>query len=166
MTNQWIILIATKLFYVSYIFVVPLVFTTLPWWQIISGILVMHSIAGFMLAIIFQPAHVIDGTEFPLPDNDRVLENNWAIHQLLTTTNFGNKSKWFSWYVGGLNFQIEHHLFPNVCHVHYRKIASIVKRTAHEYGLPYKSATTFFEALRGHARLLKQLGVKPVGNVG
>ena len=126
----------------------------------------MHYIAGFMLAIIFQPAHVIDGTEFPLPDNDRVLENNWAIHQLLTTTNFGNKSKWFSWYVGGLNFQIEHHLFPNVCHVHYRKIASIVKATAHEYGLPYKSATTFFGALQGHARLLKQLGLKPVADNG
>ena len=161
-TKEWIILIATKLFYVAYIFVVPLVFTSLPWWHIITGIFIMHYIAGFMLAIIFQPAHVIDGTEFPLPDNDRVLENNWAIHQLLTTTNFGNKSKWFSWYVGGLNFQIEHHLFPNVCHVHYRKIASIVRRTAHEYGLPYKSTTTFFGALQGHARLLKQLGLKPV----
>jgi len=161
-TKEWVILIATKLFYAAYIFVVPLVFTSLAWWQIITGILIMHYIAGFMLAIIFQPAHVIDGTEFPLPDNERVLENNWAVHQLLTTTNFGNKSKWFSWYVGGLNFQIEHHLFPNVCHVHYRKIASIVKRTAHEYGLPYKSATTFFGALQGHARLLKQLGLKPV----
>ena len=165
-TKEWIILIGTKLFYTAYIFVVPLVFTSLLWWQIITGILIMHYIAGFMLAIIFQPAHVIDGTEFPLPDNERVLENNWAIHQLLTTTNFGNKSKWFSWYVGGLNFQIEHHLFPNVCHVHYRKIASIVKRTAHEYGLPYKSATTFFGALQGHARLLKQLGLKPIAGNG
>lgn len=162
--QEWIILIATKLFYATYIFVVPLVFTSLGWWQILIGILIMHYIAGFMLAIIFQPAHVIDGTEFPLPDNERVLENNWAIHQLLTTTNFGNKSKWFSWYVGGLNFQIEHHLFPNVCHVHYRKIASIVKRTANEYGLPYKSATTFFGALQGHARLLKQLGLKPIAD--
>ncbi|MBL7872554.1 MAG: acyl-CoA desaturase [Cyclobacteriaceae bacterium] len=161
-TKEWIILLATKLIYVGYIFVIPLAFTSLAWWQIAIGIVIMHYIAGFMLAIIFQPAHVIDGTEFPLPDDQRVLKNNWAVHQLLTTTNFGNKSKWFSWYVGGLNFQIEHHLFPNVCHVHYRKIASIVKNTAHEYGLPYKSATTFFEALRGHARLLKQLGLKPV----
>ena len=64
--------------------------------------------------------------------------------------------------VGGLNFQIEHHLFPNVCHVHYRKISSIVRRTAREYGLPYKSTVTFFGALQGHARLLKQLGLKPV----
>lgn len=159
--KEWFILIATKVFYIGYIFVIPVVFTSLPWWQIVTGILVMHYIAGFMLAIIFQPAHVIDGTEYPLPDDDRMLENNWAVHQLLTTTNFGNKSKWFSWYVGGLNFQIEHHLFPNVCHVHYRKIASIVRSTAEEYGLPYKSATTFMEALRGHARLLRQLGMRP-----
>jgi linoleoyl-CoA desaturase len=160
--KEWFILITTKVFYIGYIFIVPLAFTSIPWWQILIGIFVMHYIAGFMLAIIFQPAHVIDGTEFPLPDDDRMLENNWAVHQLLTTTNFGNKSKLFSWYVGGLNFQIEHHLFPNVCHVHYRRIASIVKNTAIEYGLPYKSAVTFLDALMGHARLLKQLGVKPV----
>lgn len=159
--KEWIILIITKLVYVGYIFIIPVVFTDLSWWQILIGIFIMHYIAGFMLAIIFQPAHVIEGTEFPLPNEDHALENNWAIHQLLTTTNFGNKSRWFSWYVGGLNFQIEHHLFPNVCHVHYRKISGIVKATAHEFGIPYKSARTFLGALRGHARLLKQLGMRP-----
>jgi linoleoyl-CoA desaturase len=160
-TREWVILIITKLVYIGYIFIIPLVFTALPWWQILIGIFIMHYITGFILAIIFQPAHVIDGTEFPLPNEDHALENNWAVHQLLTTTNFGNKSRWFSWYVGGLNFQIEHHLFPNVCHVHYRKISGIVKSTAQEFGLPYKSANTFIEALRGHARLLKQLGMRP-----
>ncbi|HZB14659.1 MAG TPA: fatty acid desaturase, partial [Chryseolinea sp.] len=144
------------------VFVLPLILTTLLWWQILIGLIAMHYIAGFILAIIFQPAHVIEGTEFPLPDETRTLENNWAVHQLMTTTNFGNKSKWFTWYVGGLNFQIEHHLFPNICHVHYHKIASIVKSTAHEFGLPYKSSRTFLTAIAAHARLLKQLGVKPV----
>jgi linoleoyl-CoA desaturase len=160
-TKEWIILIGTKLVYIGYIIVVPIVFTALPWWQIICGVIIMHYIAGFILAIIFQPAHVIDGAEFPLPDSNNALENNWAVHQLLTTTNFGNNSRWFSWYVGGLNFQIEHHLFPNVCHVHYRKISGIVKDTATEFGLPYKSARTFLQALAGHTRLLKQLGVRP-----
>lgn len=159
--KEWTILIATKLFYIGYIFVLPLVVTPLLWWHILIGIVATHYIAGFILAIIFQPAHVIEGTEFPLPDETRALENNWAVHQLMTTTNFGNKSKWFSWYVGGLNFQIEHHLFPNICHVHYNKIASIVKATAHEFGLPYKSSRTFLQALAGHARLLKLLGRKP-----
>lgn len=159
--KEWAILLGTKLFYVTYIFVLPLALTSLFWWQVVMGVLVMHYIAGFILAIIFQPAHVIEGTAFPMPNETRTLENNWAVHQLMTTTNFGNKSKWFSWYVGGLNFQIEHHLFPNICHVHYSKIASIVKSTAHEFGLPYKSSRTFFQALVGHARLLKQLGARP-----
>jgi linoleoyl-CoA desaturase len=160
--REWLILLGTKAIYIGYIFVIPLLFTSLAWWQVLLGVVLMHYIAGFILAIIFQPAHVIEGTEFPLPNDENTLENNWAIHQLLTTTNFGNNSRWFSWYVGGLNFQIEHHLFPNVCHVHYRKISGIVQDTAREFGLPYKSARTFFGALAGHARLLRQLGARPV----
>jgi Fatty acid desaturase len=159
--QEWIILIVTKIIYVGYIFLVPYFFTALSGWAILIGILTMHYIAGFMLAIIFQPAHVVEGTEFPLPDESNKLENNWAVHQLLTTTNFGNNSRWFSWYIGGLNFQIEHHLFPNICHVHYRNISGIVKDTASEFGLPYKSARTFVEALGMHARLLKRFGARP-----
>jgi linoleoyl-CoA desaturase len=159
--NEWIILIATKLLYIGYIFVIPTVFTALLWWQVLLGIVIMHYIAGFLLAIIFQPAHVIEGTSYPLPDADLTLENNWTVHQLLTTSNFGNKSRWFTWYVGGLNFQIEHHLFPNICHVHYSKVSAIVKETALEFGLPYRSARTFAEALISHARILKQLGQQP-----
>jgi linoleoyl-CoA desaturase len=161
-TREWVILIITKLIYVTYILVLPIIFSPLMWWQVLLGVVLMHYIAGFILAIIFQPAHVIEGTEFPLPDENNQLENNWAIHQLLTTTNFGNKSRWFSWYVGGLNFQIEHHLFPNICHVHYRKISGIVSATAQEFGLPYKSTETFLQALIKHTRLLRTLGLKPV----
>jgi linoleoyl-CoA desaturase len=108
---------------------------------------------------------VIDGTNYPLPDLSGDMENSWAIHQMYTTTNFANNSRFFSWYVGGLNFQIEHHLFPHVCHVHYRKISSIVKQTALEFSIPYNSEPTFFHALLGHARLLKQLGIKPMAVV-
>jgi len=160
-TKEWFVLILTKIFFIGYAFVLPLIYTPLLWWQILIGIFVAHYIAGFILAIIFQPAHVIEGTEYPLPDDERALENNWAVHQLLTTTNFGNNSKWFTWFVGGLNFQIEHHLFPNICHVHYEQISSIVKTTAQEFGLPYKTSRTFLSALAGHARLLRQLGQKP-----
>jgi len=160
-SREWLILIGSKLVFVGYIFVIPVLTTTLLWWQVLIGIVLMHYIAGFILAIIFQPAHVIDGTEYPMPDEDNLFENNWAVHQLRTTTNFGNKSRWFSWYVGGLNFQIEHHLFPNICHVHYRKISAIVKSTAQEFNLPYKSVETFVGALQSHVKLLKQLGVKP-----
>lgn len=160
--KEWFILLISKGVFISYIFLIPMLLTPFAWWQILIGILSMHYIAGFILAIIFQPAHVIDGTEFPLPDADNNMENNWAIHQLITTTNFANNSTWFSWYVGGLNFQVEHHLFPNICHIHYHKISAIVKETALEFGLPYKSARTFFGALAGHARMLRQLGRRPV----
>lgn len=161
-TREWVILIGTKLFYAGYIFVIPVLFTALVWWQVLLGFFMMHYLAGFILAIIFQPAHVIEGTAYPIPDEHRALKNNWAVHQLLTTANFGNTSRWFSWYVGGLNFQIEHHLFPTICHVHYRKIASIVKDTAGEFGLPYRSVKTFLGALVMHTRLLKELGRQPL----
>jgi linoleoyl-CoA desaturase len=160
--TEWIILIATKAFYIFYIFVLPSLLLPVTWWQILIGFVAMHYLAGFILAVIFQPAHVIDGTEYPLPDEEGKMENSWAIHQLHTTTNFANKSRWFSWYVGGLNFQVEHHLFPNICHVHYRKISKIVKNTAEEFGLPYKSEPTFVDALVGHAKLLKELGKGPM----
>jgi linoleoyl-CoA desaturase len=159
--TEWTVLILSKAIYVVYIFVIPLFVLSVTWWQILIGFLVMHYIAGFILAIIFQPAHVIDGTEYPLPDTEGKMDNSWAIHQLHTTTNFANNSRLFSWYVGGLNFQVEHHLFPGVCHVHYRKLSSIVEGTAREFGLPYKSERTFIDALKGHASLLKQLGARP-----
>lgn len=160
--REWVILIFTKLLYVTYIFIIPaILMPSIAWWQIFLGFFTMHYLAGFILAIIFQPAHVIDGTEYPMPDDDGQLENNWAIHQLLTTTNFANNSTFFSWYVGGLNFQVEHHLFPNICHVHYRKISKIVKATAEEFELPYKTETTFVDAIIGHGKILKELGKRP-----
>jgi linoleoyl-CoA desaturase len=158
---EWVILILTKIIYIGYIFVVPLYLTSFSFGQIFLGFFVMHYISGFILAIIFQPAHVIEGTEYPMPDLTGNMENSWAVHQMHTTTNFGHREKLFSWYVGGLNYQVEHHLFPTICHVHYRKIASIVKKTAEEFGLPYKSKDTFMQALRAHGRLLKELGQKP-----
>lgn len=160
---EWFILLTTKAAYIGYSVLIPLWLTPLSIWQILLGLVIMHYIAGFVLAVIFQPAHVVEGTEYPLPDATNSMSTNWAIHQLHTTTNFGNRSRWFSWYVGGLNFQIEHHLFPNICHVHYRKLAPIVQETTREFGLPYKSAKTFVGALAGHARLLRNLGVQPAG---
>ncbi len=158
---EWAILLASKAFYIGYIAVLPAILLDVTWWQILVGFLAMHYVGGFILAIIFQPAHVIDGTEYPMPDDNGKMENSWAIHQMLTTTNFANNNRILNWYVGGLNFQVEHHLFPNICHVHYRNISPIVKYTAEEFGIPYKSEPTFIGALVSHAKLLKQLGSKP-----
>jgi len=161
LTKEWSVMIGTKIVYFTYIFVIPLWLLPVTFGQVVIGFLVMHYIAGFILAMIFQPAHVVEGTEYPMPDEQGNLENTWAIHQLRTTTNFGHKEKLFSWYVGGLNYQVEHHLFPNICHVHYRAIAQIVEQTAKEFNLPYKSKETFFQAVVAHARQLKILAQKP-----
>lgn len=155
------ILVASKVLYFAYLIGLPLLVTDLSLGMLLIGFVVMHYVAGFILAIIFQPAHVVDGTEYPLPAEDGRMENSWAVHQLRTTTNFANENRILSWYVGGLNYQIEHHLFPNVCHVHYRAISQIVRSTAYEFGLPYKSIPTFTGALRAHARMLYDLGKKP-----
>jgi linoleoyl-CoA desaturase len=159
--KEWMILIVTKVAYITYTLVIPILILTFAWWQVLIGFFAMHYVAGFILAVIFQPAHVVEGTEFPMPDSTGNIENNWAIHQVITTTNFANKSRLLTWYVGGLNYQIEHHLFPTVCHVHYRKLSEIVQATASEFNIPYKSLPTFAHALRGHARLLKELGRRP-----
>ncbi|MDA7804162.1 acyl-CoA desaturase [Crocinitomix sp.] len=151
-------LLFTKLLYYAYLVVLPLIFMDIAWYQLLLFVLMMHLIAGFTLAAVFQPAHVVPDTEFPEPTKDLTIENNWAIHQLETTANFAPKSRILYWLVGGLNYQVEHHLFPSICHVHYKKLSKIVKATAEEFGLPYYSEPTFFSALRSHTRMLKQLG--------
>lgn len=118
----------------------------------------MHYIAGLILGLIFQPAHVVPSSNYPLPDESGNIKADWAVSQLINTANFAPNSGWFSWYVGGLNFQIEHHLFPNICHVHYKKLSKIVRETAAEYNLPYQSEKTFVGAIATHGKMLKKLG--------
>ena len=151
-------LLISKLVYYTYIFVLPLIFMDVPWWGLLLLLLMKQLIAGFTLAIVFILAHVVPEAAFPKATDDLRIENNWAIHQLETTSNFGPKSRIFQWFIGGLNYQVEHHLFPNICHVHYKKLSVIVKQTAEEFGVPYYSEPTFFSAVRSHARMLKQLG--------
>ncbi len=147
-----------KMWYVGLFLILPLLMVPLAWWQIVLGFLLMHFISGLVLALIFQPAHVIEETNFYVTDEKGSVENNWAIHQMNTTANFANKSRLFSWFVGGLNYQIEHHLFPHICHVHYRHISAIVKQTAKEFNVPYHQHETFFGAVKSHFSLLNQLG--------
>lgn len=156
-------LIFSKIFYLGYTLAIPMLVINLPWWEILIGFCIMHFTCGLALALIFQPAHVVEMTEFPTPvnENSLTMEDDWASHQMKTTANFAPKAWLFSWFVGGLNFQIEHHLFPNICHVHYKKIAPIIKQTAQEFNLPYHSKQTFVGAVISHAKLLYQLGKQP-----
>ncbi len=146
-----------KLFYFSYIIILP-IFLSPNIGLNIGGFFLMHFIAGFFLTTVFLCAHIVDKTEFPLPDNNGVVDKNWYVHQMETTANFSNTKSFFSWFIGGLNYQIEHHLFPNICHVHYYDLSKIVKSTAEEYNLPYHASNTFYKALTHHYHHLKLMG--------
>lgn len=153
-------ILASKVIYGTVFVILPFTLSPAHWYVTLVGFMVMHFIAGLTLAAIFQPAHVVPSSNYPLPDASGNVEADWAVNQLYNTANFAPKAKLFSWYVGGLNFQVEHHLFPNICHVHYSKISKIVKETAEEFNLPYHSYKTFYGALKDHTKMLHDLGTK------
>ena len=151
-------MIVSKALYFGYIIGLPLIFSGMSFWMILAGWTVMHAVTGMTLACIFQPAHVLEDVQFAQAEAGGNMEDDTFSHQLKSTANFGTGSRVFTWLCGGLNHQIEHHLFPNVCHIHFRALAPIVKKTAEEFGLPYRSSTTFASALALHARMLWRLG--------
>lgn len=147
-----------RIVYYGYTIVLPVLFSGLAWYQCIAGFVLIQMIAGLSLACIFQPAHVMETSDFAPPDEARKMENSWAVHQLLNTADFAPRSRFLNWFIGGLNRQIEHHLFPQVCHVHYSALSGIVRDTAREFDLPYHVYPTFGKALRAHYQMLKLLG--------
>ena len=147
-----------KVFFIAYIIVLPILFSGVAWYHVVIGFFAMQLIAGFSLAVIFQPAHVVETSDYAKPSDDRKMENNWAVHQVLNTADFAPNNKLVSWFIGGLNFQIEHHLFPHICHVHYPEIAKIVAATAADFDIPYQVMPTFRSAIVAHGRMLKKLG--------
>lgn len=148
----------SKVLYYVFFLMLPIILVPISWYWTVLFFFVMHFLSGLILSVIFQTAHVMPTSAFPVPDENGNLENNWAIHQLMTTTDYSPKSRIFSWMIGGLNYQVEHHLFPNISHVHYKKIAGIVRDTARKYELPYYVQTNFFTAIISHFRMLKGLG--------
>ncbi|MFZ5554910.1 MAG: fatty acid desaturase family protein [Bacteroidota bacterium] len=153
-------MILSKLAYFFVAIGFPLLFSSFSWWMILIGFLVMHLTAGIIMSVIFQLAHVVEGTDLTVPDKDGNIETEWAIHELQTTSNFARNNRLLTWYVGGLNFQIEHHLFPHICHIHYKNISPIVEQTAKEFGLSYNLKPSFTHAILSHIRVLKALGNK------
>lgn len=165
-TAQLAILFSAKLCYCGYALVVPLLVLQIPWWQVLIGFFVMHFTAGAILGIVFQLAHVVESTDYPAPDDAGMMPQEWWLHEMQTTANFGPKNRLLSWYVGGLNFQVEHHLFPRVCSVHYPAISAIVSDVAAQYGLPYNAYPTLRAAVASHYRTLRQFGsARPVGSL-
>jgi linoleoyl-CoA desaturase len=147
-----------KALYYFLFIVLPLLVLDITWWQFLIGFLGLHLAEGLVLGMVFQLAHVVEGTDFPLPNGQGNIEEAWAVHQMRTTANFATQNKLAGFLLGGLNQQIEHHLFPKVCHIHYPAISAIIKETAQEFDLPYIENASFFKALQSHYRMLKALG--------
>lgn len=150
----------SKVLYVVFYIAIPVMAVGWQAWAI--GFATMHIVLGFTLAIVFQLAHVVEHAEFEKSGDDvKTIENEWAIHQIKTTANFAPRNKVISWYVGGLNYQVEHHLFPRVSHVHYPAISIIVRDACKKFNLPYNEYPTMTAAIASHFRMMKALGKKP-----
>jgi len=149
---------ATKISYISFYMVIPaFIWGFGPW---LAGFFMMNALMGLTMSLVFQLAHVVELTEFETVglDETKNFETAWAEHELKTTANFAMGNKVISWFVGGLNYQIEHHLFPRISHVHYPAISEIVMEKCKEFDLPYKKYNTMSEAVASHFRVMKALG--------
>ena len=151
-------IIGWKLLYYSYALIIPIIIAPFTWWLILLAFISMHFVTGLLISIVFQVAHIIPSSEFPLPDENGLIADDWYTHQFATTSNFSPRSRLLTWLIGGLNYQIEHHLLPGVCHVHYMELSKIVVSTAEEYGMPYHSKRSFVSAIWAHTKMLRQLG--------
>ena len=155
--RQHILFWASKLLYAFFYIAVAIYF--LGWRPWLAGFLISHLTMGVTLTVVFQLAHMVEKTTFALAEETpKVIDSEWAIHEIKTTANFATGSRIVSWLVGGLNFQIEHHLFPQISHVHYFAISKIVREQCELFGLPYNCYRSTWQALYSHVRLMKRLG--------
>ncbi|MCX7729264.1 MAG: acyl-CoA desaturase [Bacteroidia bacterium] len=154
--KQKIIFWTSKIVHLFFFVVLPFLVLGLKVWILLF--LIYAFTTGLILSTVFQLAHIVEETEFPLPDNQNKMADEWMKHQLKTTTNFAMNSKVLSHLLGGLNYQIEHHLFPTISHIHYPAISAIVREVCHRYNISYYSYPTILVAVRSHYRNLKKLG--------
>lgn len=157
--KEHIIFWISKVVHVGVFIVVPMVFAGVL--QTVVGYIIITFVLGLTITIVFQLAHIVEGTDFVTPENDKTLnvETEWAIHQISTTANFATKNPFANWFLGGLNFQVEHHLFPGISHVHYPKLNQILKDTCAEFNVKYMEFATVRSAFASHMRHLKNTGV-------
>lgn len=146
-----------KAFHIAFMVIVPIYHFGVV--DFLIGYGVFAGVCGLIISFVFQLAHIVEGRDFPVPTEKGVIDGSWARMQVETTSNFATKSGAANWLLGGLNFQIEHHLLPKISHVHYRMLSPVVERVCKEHGIVY-SKPTLWNALRSHFRLLKARGKK------
>jgi linoleoyl-CoA desaturase len=148
---------ASKALYVFFYGLLPIYFVG--WQAWLTGFLIVHVTMGLVMSVIFQLAHVVEKTSMYSAEGALgVPVTAWAEHEIRTTTDFAQNSKLVSWLIGGLNFQVEHHLFPTVSHVHYPAISKIVEEHCQKFSLPYHNYRSMWQAIVSHIRLMKHLG--------
>jgi linoleoyl-CoA desaturase len=146
----------TKIMFVLVYMIIPIVVVGWVWWLL--GFLIITFVCGITTSIVFQLAHVVEGTQFHSVQSEQASRHEWAIHQVVSTSNFGTSSKVLHWLLGGLNFQIEHHLFPRVSHIHYPAISRYVKEVCSEFNVSYHEHQSFYQAVTSHITHLRKLG--------
>jgi linoleoyl-CoA desaturase len=151
---------AGKLFFFVIMFALPLLF--FPWWQVLIGFMIVMLTVGLVMGVVFQLAHINGDAVFPEPvGSPQHIENEWAAHQVETTADFAPRNWLLNLYIGGLNYQIEHHLLPHICHLNYPRLAPVVQATCEEFGIRYTCYPTWSEAFACHLRELRLLGHLP-----
>lgn len=153
-----LVFVAGKVIFLAIAFGIPLLYH--PVWIVALFYVAVTIVLGIVLSIVFQLAHCVEQAEFPLPGPDTGrIENAWAVHQVETTVNFARRSRVAAWLLGGLNFQIEHHLFPRICHVNYPAVSKLVEQTCKEFGVKYSEHESFWKGVVLHFRWLQRMGM-------
>jgi len=152
-----VVFLMGKVVFFSLAFGIPLLLHS--WWVVLIFYTVTELTLGMVMSIVFQSAHCVEGATFVVPPTDtRKIENAWAVHQAQSTVDFAQKSRILTWLLGGLNFQIEHHLFPRICHINYPAMSLVIQETCQENGVKYQVHNSFTEALISHFRWLREMG--------
>ena len=155
-----VIFIAGKVAFFSLAFGIPMLLH--PWWAVLSVYALAAFVSGVVLSVVFQLAHCVEEADFPVPvagpGGSERMQTDWAVHQVQTTVDFARRNRMLNWFLGGLNFQVEHHLFSKICHVHYSSLAKVVEEVCQEFGVKYAAHESFFSALRSHYRWLVLMG--------
>jgi linoleoyl-CoA desaturase len=155
--SEWIILILTKIFYMSYTLIIPILVLPFTWLEVLYCFLGMHVVIGLTITFILAPPHINSHTNYVSTDAQGVINKNWFAHQVETTVDYAAGSFLMAWFTGGLNTHVAHHLYPGISHIHYRKLTPIIRHTAAECGITYINKT-FISAIIEHFRFLKVLG--------
>jgi len=161
--KRWdlVIFIVGKLVFFSAAFVIPILMCGV--WAVLLFYVLATFVQSVTLSVVFQLAHCVEDADFPLPEGATGrMENAWAVHQVETTVDFARNNRLVAWFTGGLNFQIEHHLFPQICHVNYPAISKVVEETCREFGIKYVVHETFFTGVASHFRWLRRMGMPDV----